>query len=154
MKLASLRSFRHTGRPFFNGVRLPLNDHIINVHRYMFPDILFESIIISFLTGDYFDFDVKDLVTRYTNDVIASCTFGLKMDSQNVAESKFYEMGKAASELTYIQILKFVGFQSFPSLMKVSSSSVLWETSSDSLSKKIFLICQHVKELSHEGIAL
>ncbi|XP_073945699.1 cytochrome P450 9e2-like [Choristoneura fumiferana] len=68
---------------------------------------------------DYFDVDIKDLATRYANDVIASCAFGLIMDSQNVADSQFYEMGKAASQLNFIQVLKFLGFQSFPSLMKM-----------------------------------
>ncbi|XP_063381275.1 uncharacterized protein LOC134667798 [Cydia fagiglandana] len=66
---------------------------------------------------NYADVDFKDVCNRYANDVIASCAFGLKVDSQN-NEPEFYKMGKVAAQLTYVQMLKFMGFQCIPTIMK------------------------------------
>ncbi|XP_028036963.1 cytochrome P450 9e2-like [Bombyx mandarina] len=67
----------------------------------------------------YVDIDTKDLTTRYANDVIASCAFGLKVDSLTEENNQFYAMGKAASNFSFKQILLLLGFISFPKLMKV-----------------------------------
>lgn len=66
----------------------------------------------------YIDVDCKDLSTRYANDVIASCAFGLKVDSHTDNDNEFYKMGKAASTFNYKQMLIFFGFASFPKLME------------------------------------
>lgn len=40
------------------------------------------------------DIDVKDAFTRYTNDVIASCAFGIEVDSINEPDNEFYLRAK------------------------------------------------------------
>ncbi|XP_017782505.1 PREDICTED: cytochrome P450 9e2-like [Nicrophorus vespilloides] len=38
--------------------------------------------------------DMKDVFTRYANDVIATCAFGIKCDSMKEPENEFYVMGR------------------------------------------------------------
>ncbi|XP_013135368.1 PREDICTED: cytochrome P450 9e2-like isoform X2 [Papilio polytes] len=63
--------------------------------------------------------DCKDLTTRYTNDVIASCAFGLKVDSHTNRDNEFYKMGKVASTFDFNQLLKFLLLISWPNISKV-----------------------------------
>ncbi|XP_038211821.1 cytochrome P450 9e2-like [Zerene cesonia] len=62
--------------------------------------------------------DYKDLTTRYTNDVIASCAFGLKVDSHTDVDNKFYEMGRIASSFKFRQMLMFLVYSACPILVK------------------------------------
>ncbi|KAG6461828.1 cytochrome P450 9e2 [Manduca sexta] len=71
-------------------------------------------------SGDgYVDIDCKDLTTRYANDVIASCAFGLKVDSITEENNQFYAMGKTAATFNFKQILVFFAFSTFPKLMQI-----------------------------------
>ncbi|BES87260.1 cytochrome P450 [Nesidiocoris tenuis] len=45
-------------------------------------------------------FDAREIVSRFTTDVIASCTFGLNIDTLNDPNSMFRSVGKAAFEDT------------------------------------------------------
>lgn len=62
-------------------------------------------------------------MTRYANDVIATCAFGIKVDSQAERENEFYAMGKCVATFGFKRILIFVGYTSLPSLMKVRISN-------------------------------
>ncbi|CAH0723083.1 unnamed protein product, partial [Brenthis ino] len=73
---------------------------------------------------EYIEVDCKDLTRRYANDVIASCAFGIKVDSHSDENNEFYEMGKAASNFTFKQILlAFLG-SSFPRIIKKFNLSI------------------------------
>ncbi|XP_075973978.1 cytochrome P450 9e2-like [Anticarsia gemmatalis] len=67
---------------------------------------------------DYVDVECKDLMSRYANDVIATCAFGLKVDSHNDANNEFYVIGKETATFGFSRILIFLGYTSFPNLMK------------------------------------
>ncbi|XP_026752919.2 cytochrome P450 9e2 isoform X2 [Galleria mellonella] len=67
--------------------------------------------------NNFIDVEAKDLTTRYANDVIASCAFGLKVDSHMQEKNEFYEKGKTASAFGFRQMLMFFLFISFPRLM-------------------------------------
>ena len=71
------------------------------------------------LPDDYIDVDCKDLTTRYTNDVIASCAFGLKVDSHSDEDNKFYAMGKKIADFKLSRILLFILLGCVPYLLKV-----------------------------------
>ncbi|XP_047529666.1 cytochrome P450 9e2-like [Vanessa atalanta] len=77
------------------------------------------------------DVDCKDLTTRYSNDVIASCAFGLKVDSFTDEKNKFYEMGKNISTLKIRQILLFFLIAAFPSLSKKLKLTIFSKTTTD-----------------------
>ncbi|XP_052740407.1 uncharacterized protein LOC112053802 [Bicyclus anynana] len=64
------------------------------------------------------DIDCKDLTSRYANDVIASCAFGLKVDSHTDANNEFYEMARNASTFKLKQMILFFAVAIWPSLAK------------------------------------
>nr|AFP20595.1 cytochrome CYP9A51 [Spodoptera littoralis] len=68
--------------------------------------------------GGYIDIDCKDLTTRYANDVIASCAFGLKVDSQTEQNNQFYEMGKTVTNFNSFQLIKFFLMMNIPKIAK------------------------------------
>nr|BBE49550.1 cytochrome P450 monooxygenase [Adoxophyes honmai] len=64
------------------------------------------------------DLDIRDLASRYANDVIASCAFGLRVDSHTDPDNEFYKMGYKSSNFGFWQLMKFFVFASAPSLAK------------------------------------
>lgn len=71
------------------------------------------------------DIDVKDLTTRAANDVIASCAFGLKVDSQMDKDNKFYAMGRDLLTSNFLQTAKFLSMMCFPKVSEVSILEVV-----------------------------
>lgn len=63
--------------------------------------------------------ELKDAFTRYANDVIATCAFGITSNSLKDRNNEFYLMGKEASNFSGIQNLKFFGYTLCPGLMKL-----------------------------------
>nr|CAI5864505.1 unnamed protein product [Callosobruchus analis] len=65
--------------------------------------------------------NLKDSLTRYTNDVIATCAFGIEVDSLNNPDNIFYTMGRRATDFNSLsRRLKFMGYFIFPWLYRVS----------------------------------
>jgi hypothetical protein len=60
--------------------------------------------------------ELKEFYTRYTNDVIATTAFGLRVDSLKQPTNEFYMMGQ---EATGFGAFKFFLFLSIPKVMKV-----------------------------------
>jgi cytochrome P450 family 9 len=63
--------------------------------------------------------EMKDLFTRYTNDVIATSAFGIRCDSLNNPKNEFYEMGRDFTNFGGVRALIFIGYIVSPKLMKV-----------------------------------
>ncbi|XP_017776440.1 PREDICTED: cytochrome P450 9e2-like [Nicrophorus vespilloides] len=64
--------------------------------------------------------ELKDLFTRYTNDVIATCAFGVQCNSIKQRNNEFYKMGKLATDFTSIwRNIKFCMFILMPKLCNV-----------------------------------
>lgn len=58
---------------------------------------------------------------RYTNDVIASTAFGVKVDSINNPKNEFYLMGKKTTNLNgLVAQIRFFGTMIIPKVFKVS----------------------------------
>lgn len=62
--------------------------------------------------------EMKDVFTRYTNDVIATCAFGHQCNSLEERENEFYMMGKKATSFHGMQKIKMMLFQIFPGVLK------------------------------------
>jgi len=62
---------------------------------------------------------MKDLFTRYTNDVVATAAFGIECDSLSNPKNEFYEMGRDFTNFTGFRALIFFGYVFSPKLMKV-----------------------------------
>jgi hypothetical protein len=88
-----------------------------------------------FADGELLILDIKELFTRYTNDVIATTAFGLRVDSLKQPSNEFYTMGQ---EATSFGVIKWIIFLSIPKVMKVRT--VYPETNSS---------CVYVNPLKH-----
>lgn len=62
--------------------------------------------------------DTKDLFTKFTNDAIATCAFGISIDSLKDPTNDFYVLGRKATNLDGIMTLKFFISRSFPAVMR------------------------------------
>nr|UEN71138.1 cytochrome P450 4AV17 [Meteorus pulchricornis] len=58
----------------------------------------------------------KDAFTRYTNDVIATCAFGVSVDSMRNPDNTFYVLGRKTTNFEGILSLKFQLIRNFPTL--------------------------------------
>ncbi|KAJ8926643.1 hypothetical protein NQ314_020977 [Rhamnusium bicolor] len=68
--------------------------------------------------------EFKDIFTRYTNDVIATTAFGIKVDSLGQPNNEFYLMGKEATNFGFWKTLKFLGFALLPKLYELLKVSL------------------------------
>ncbi|XP_057322699.1 cytochrome P450 9e2-like [Microplitis mediator] len=65
------------------------------------------------------EFNSKDIFSRYTNDTIATCAFGISVDSMKNPDNEFYVLGKRVTNFEGLQMLKFVFAMTFPKVMKL-----------------------------------
>ncbi|XP_055314969.1 LOW QUALITY PROTEIN: probable cytochrome P450 9f2 [Sitodiplosis mosellana] len=99
MKGEKWRQMRATLSPAFTGSKM----------RQMFELVTecTDEVVKHFLNkvqkGEKVNIEMKDFFTRYTNDVIATCAFGLKINSFEDPTNEFYENGKILMDFTSIQ---------------------------------------------------
>ena len=62
--------------------------------------------------------EMKDIFTRYANDVFATCAFGIAIDSLADRNNRFYKLGKEVLDIHSVGILKLVLLMLFPGLAK------------------------------------
>lgn len=62
--------------------------------------------------------EMKELFTRFANDVIATCAFGIQVNSLKDRQNEFFEMGRDVTDFSGLRSLKFFGFINAPRLMK------------------------------------
>lgn len=74
---------------------------------------------LSTLPADKSDLDIKDFFTKYTNDVMAMCVYGIKIDSMKDPTNKFYSYTKEATCISGIRVAKFVLLRTFPKLCQI-----------------------------------
>lgn len=71
-------------------------------------------------------FEVKEALSRYTSDVIATTAFGLSVDSMKDRENEFYLKGKDAVNLSgFKRVLKFSAGIIVPRLMRLMGQTYL-----------------------------
>nr|ULR85444.1 cytochrome P450 [Spodoptera frugiperda] len=94
------------------------------------------------------DIECKDLTTRYANDVIASCAFGLKVDSHNDKNNSFYALGKETSTFNFPQIIKSFMLANVPEIAKLLKLDFLSESSKKAF-KSLVLDTMENRELKN-----
>lgn len=100
--------------------------------------------------GSEMPMEMKDFYTRVTNDVIASCAFGLKINSLFDRENVFYETGCKIQHLSSMRaFFKIFGLRAFPWLFKKLNIEFV-----DSDMRKIFsdLVLQNIEERRNDQI--
>lgn len=63
--------------------------------------------------------EMKDIYSRLTNDVIATCAFGIEVNSLKDKDNRFYKMGNATRSFSTIQYIKII-------LMFISPKLASW----------------------------
>ncbi|XP_032665500.1 uncharacterized protein LOC116841547 [Odontomachus brunneus] len=86
---------------------------------------------LSEMSADKGEIDMKDVFTRYTTDVIASCAFGIKVNSMNDPTNNFYTYGKEAISFIGNRIFKFLFVRAFPTLARFLRLKFLSEDASN-----------------------
>lgn len=69
------------------------------------------------------DVELKDIFSRYTNDVIATATYGIECDSLNHRDNDFYDYGKDINRAAGVGNIKILLYSAFPNMMKVQSGN-------------------------------
>lgn len=76
--------------------------------------------------GKRLEYEMKDTLSRFSNDVIATVAFGIKVDSMRERENDFYVKGKQMINFQSITVLlKFFFLRSFPSLSQKLKIDIL-----------------------------
>lgn len=65
------------------------------------------------------EIELKDLFTRYSTDVIATCAFGVKVDSYKEKDNEFFTNGQQSVGFAKVNMFKML-LLSFPPLVKVT----------------------------------
>lgn len=94
--------------------------------------------------------EMKEMCSRFTSDVIASCAFGLKVNSMKDPSNEFFTMGtsnlnfaktKVAVRLVLLrvmpQLMKSMGFELFPTNVKKFFKSMVLDTMKEREEKDI-----------------
>ncbi|KAG6460159.1 hypothetical protein O3G_MSEX011809 [Manduca sexta] len=65
----------------------------------------------------YIDLEAKEVTGRYAVDVLASCAFGLRVESHS-EDNEFYAHTRAMTNFNFLRFLKTCAFRSFPTITK------------------------------------
>lgn len=72
--------------------------------------------------SDTFAVELKDIFTRFANDIIASTAFGVKCNSVIDENNQFYRMSFEINNITGLTATKAFLFNAFPKVMKVKKN--------------------------------
>ncbi|XP_017777880.1 PREDICTED: cytochrome P450 9e2-like [Nicrophorus vespilloides] len=98
---------------------------------------------------DVITVEMKDIFTRYTNDVIATSAFGIKCDSLRDKDNEFYKKGLIATDFSGLAALKFFMYQISPMLTKLLKIKILPEVATNFFGK---VIKDSIKMREEQGI--
>ncbi|XP_065080392.1 uncharacterized protein LOC135703195 [Ochlerotatus camptorhynchus] len=108
------RDMRAILSPAFTGSKMRAMFELIEEYSVQMVDILKEQ---SRDTG-YVDYEMKDCFSRMANDIIATCAFGLQVESLKSRENEFFVAGKTMMNFSRLTMLpRILGIRFFPKLM-------------------------------------
>ncbi|KAL0110547.1 hypothetical protein PUN28_013859 [Cardiocondyla obscurior] len=70
---------------------------------------------------------MKDIFTRYTNDVIATCAFGINVDSMREPDNEFYVNGREATSVNVATFTRFYIAKILPWLARLLNIKIVRE---------------------------
>ncbi|XP_017777358.1 PREDICTED: cytochrome P450 9e2-like [Nicrophorus vespilloides] len=98
---------------------------------------------------DVITVEMKDIFTRYTNDVIATSAFGIKCDSLRDKDNEFYKKGLIVTDFSGFSGLKFLIYQVSPMLAKLLNVKIFSDRESNFFGK---VIKDSIKMREEQGI--
>ena len=107
--------------------------------------------------GDYFaslpadqsTLELKDAFTKYTNDVTATCAYGININSMKDPKNTFYVYGKEATSFGRLQSLRFLATRTFPWLCRLLGIKVFKQEIMDFFKE---LVASTIKARDENGI--
>lgn len=112
------REMRNILSPTFTGSKMRAMYDLINACSEVGVAYIDEQLKTA--NGNGIDLEMKDYFTRFTNDVIASAAFGIKVNSFEEQNNKFFQIGQSVTTVKPSDMLKAVLFTFMPKLMKVN----------------------------------
>lgn len=77
-----------------------------------------------FLDEKITEIDFKMLLTKFSNDVIATAAFGVQVDSLKEKDNEFYKHAMKMIEFGFLSILKMTALMLFPTLLRVIKCNI------------------------------
>lgn len=108
------KDFRNTLSPAFTANKMRLMFGLIQESTFEFVNGLKQ------LESEQV-YELKDLYSRLTTNIIATCSFGLRVDTIKDRDSEFYLTGKRITNMSGIQAVKFKLFEVIPKIMDLLS---------------------------------
>lgn len=118
------KTMRATLSPAFTGAKM----------KFMFELIVecSEALVDYYRDQGAKEWDMKDLFARFSNDVIATCAFGIKVNSSSDRDNEFYRRGKEMMVFTNFKTqLKIAGYLFTPWLMNWFGIDLIKQEHSD-----------------------
>lgn len=109
MKGNEWRQMRSTLSPVFTGSKMRIMYKLMTECATDVTEYLRAKCV------DILDVELKQLFTKYTNDVIANTSFGIKCDSLRNEENEFYRMGKKITSVQITALIKVCLYLIVPS---------------------------------------
>lgn len=95
-------------------------------------------------------FEFKDLARKFTVDTIATCAFGIEVNSFENPKNDFHRIaGKVANFSSFVTTLKFVGYFAAPKLMRALKIKFFDEETTEFFQKAI---TETMRTREREGI--
>ncbi|XP_014211422.1 cytochrome P450 9e2-like [Copidosoma floridanum] len=77
------------------------------------------------------EINTKDAFTRYANDVIATCAFGIEVDSLKDRENEFYVTGKRCTDFQKMPLVKLLFMTAFHRLSQILGMRIISKSDTD-----------------------
>ncbi|XP_018368166.1 PREDICTED: cytochrome P450 9e2-like, partial [Trachymyrmex cornetzi] len=116
---AKWRHVKNLLSPFFTSHKLKTIFTLMSKHAADFAELMLT------LPADKSDVNMKDIFDRYTNDVVALCIYGMKIDSIRNPTNKFYVCGKDITYMSAIRSIKYIFIRTFPKLGRILNIKLL-----------------------------
>lgn len=107
------REMRKLLSPSFTSSKMKTMFHLMNNCANSFTDYISNNS----RRGQVYD--LKEIFERYTNDVVATCSFGISVDSMKDPQNEFYTFAKETFNFMSSLSLKFIMGKNFPTLSKL-----------------------------------
>lgn len=89
------------------------------------------------------ELELKDFLSRYANDVIATTAFGFQINSNEDRDNEFYKKGKRVSEFSP---LKFIIMAGLPKMAKLFNMDMLDKSQNSYYKKLVLQTMKHRKD--------
>lgn len=144
MKDTRWRQMRPMLTPLFTGRKMRIMFDIIDGKSKQFVDYLQASNGEG--SGGVLELDMKDVFNRYATDVIASCAFGLEVNSLEHRTNEFYTMAKVVSNFDGWRGAAFAFFIACPRLAKLCRVSIVGDTYRKYFTELVMSVVRHRRE--------